>query len=636
MIVWALWLIAIQNGGALAVRLLQRNSSSSASASWVIDFSAGFVLFAILQLFMGAAGFARLPLIYPAFALGAMACFRAEVRHKVLDMPGAVIWQFRQLTPRHVTLVAVFLLLVTLLVVPALTPPAQSDGLRYHLGAVQEYLKLGSITYIPLNAYSNMPFLVEMHFMAALACNAPEASQLMHLTLALYTALGIYALVVQISPAVVPAGKARLFYLLPALLYIATPMSAVLGTWPFTDHGIAFFLVVSVLVSFSTTSRWRDWALLGLVTGGLIGTKYTVAPVAVAIMAVPGLRGGNWNYSRVTGTLTGLAVMGVIGGTWYLKNLLLTGNPFYPLGSRLFPGGEWSAINDSFLQARAGAKGMGKGLLQMVKLPWNSTFSWIRFESHHPGATVLIASIAAVGGLATTGNKHLDRDRRLLFVLILLSFIIWFFSYQSNRLLLPTLALCLSMMPLFLFGTSSFSKRLYAGAMAVASAAGLLWAIQWSWLATALTPPPLPYLTGAQDQRAYWYKSVTYGRAYDLLNSRVKKSERVLLVGEHRIYGAQFNAIWSDWFDTPALVHLLRENSIRSIEQLLDFLRSRNINWIMINEAELAPQLERDFRSWFTPQEWQIFEALRSLESPGIQVYELPPGITILHLRVTD
>src|SRR5690606_26158954 len=115
----------------------------------------------------------------------------------------------------------------------------------------------------------------------------------------------------------------------------------------------------------------------------------------------------------------------------------------------------------------------------------------------------------------------------------------------------------------------------------------------------------------------------------------VPQNEKVLLVGEHRIYGANFNSIWSDWFDVPALAVILRRENIASTDALLDYLRAHQITWILINEAELAPQLEQSFHPWFSPSEWAIFEELRTLDQPGIQRLQFPPGVTVLHLEPT-
>ena len=48
--------------------------------------------------------------------------------------------------------------------------------------APQEFLKNGRIGWLPLNAFSNFPFLPEMHFMLALGCGAPGRAGLARLS----------------------------------------------------------------------------------------------------------------------------------------------------------------------------------------------------------------------------------------------------------------------------------------------------------------------------------------------------------------------------------------------------------------------------------------------------------------------
>jgi len=62
----------------------------------------------------------------------------------------------------------------------SLTPPTQSDGLRYHLAAPQEYMKMHRIHYLELNAFSNFPFLIEMLFTLSLAVAGDLAAKMVH------------------------------------------------------------------------------------------------------------------------------------------------------------------------------------------------------------------------------------------------------------------------------------------------------------------------------------------------------------------------------------------------------------------------------------------------------------------------
>lgn len=632
-VVWLAWIVGVGGLGSTLGRFYAGRDSMPVSARVVCEFALGFTAFGLIQLLVGLLGLAPVPLIPVFFVATVATLFSSERRRRFFELPRAVAWRWKQMDRPGQIVALVAIVGIAMLMVPASVPPVQSDGVRYHLAAPQEYLKSGAIDYIPGNAYSNMPFLVEMHFLAALACNAPEASQFMHLFLALMTALGIFSLVRALTDHNEHASPA--LAALPALLYLATPMSGILAGWPFTDHGIAFLLVALMLMMvrcMEGEGARSAWLMLGVIAGGLIGTKYTMGPVAVAAVFVAFFFGRHVKCPlRNTGAAC--AAMGAVGGIWFLKNAFFTGNPFYPLASQLFPGGEWNAVNDEFLRTRAGVKGLGTGIAQFFAVPFNATFHWVRFESHNPGVTLLLSTIFLIGGTLVSLRPTRNRVRLAVIFIALVSYVTWFYSYQSNRLLLPILALALALTPVQIFSFSRAARRIFAAVTVTAAGLGFAWAVQWSWVTTALSPPPLPYLLGAQSEQAFRYKSLTYAQAFDYLNRNVKPGERVLLAGEHRIYGARFDAIWSDWFDTPALARILRENSLTSMEELLAWLRENHVPWIMINERELAPQLDDHFRPWFTDAEWEIFEALRTFDKPGADVINLPPGVTIIHLE---
>jgi len=622
LVVWIMWLAGIYGSGLL-VRKWIKISHSDDPAAWafVLDFAVGFTIFAMVQLVLGLLGITNLPLL-PVFAIiGAVAFYR--YRSDAMRLPLAVAWNWKLLSMPGRMLAFICMLGVAVLLLPALVPPIQSDGMRYHLGAVQEYLKLGRIAYLPSNAYSNMPFLVEMHFMAALTCRAPECSQLMHFTLAVLTSLAIYALGKRWS------GGSQALPLATGTVYLLTPMSAILAGWPFTDHGISFYLMVSIIAAIQTIDRplSQNWIVLGILLGGLLGTKYTMGPVGVAILLLPLISG----RSRWPGgiLLAGLA-MGVVGGVWYIKNLWFTGNPFYPLATKWFGGGEWTAEANTFLADKAGVKGLGKSAQDLMASPWDATFQWTRFEAHNPGPTIILSLV----GVIITGVLLFRQDKLIRWMLALLGMIyaIWFFSYQSNRLLLPFLALALAVSSAAPLGRVT-ARKIYLLSFGIASGYGFLWAVQWALVVTGLSPPPLPYLLGAMDQKTFRYKSQTYARAFDYLNENVTPGEKVLLAGEYRIYGANFSAIWSDWFDTPILASILRKEKLASTHELLGYLRKNNINWILINEPELARMQPEDFHDRFSAREWQIFNELNTIKSPEIKVITLPPGVKILHLE---
>jgi len=131
--------------------------------------------------------------------------------------------------------------------------------------------------------------------------------------------------------------------LLGLLIFISTPIVIWLSTSAYIDLGMTFFTTGSVL----GFVRWRDseykqvkWLLISSVCMGIaVGSKYNalIAWFIVNLLVI-------YAYVRSTHKQLGAFKYGLIffiitaavALPWYLKNYLLTGNPFYPLFAGFF------------------------------------------------------------------------------------------------------------------------------------------------------------------------------------------------------------------------------------------------------------------------------------------------------------
>jgi hypothetical protein len=530
----------------------------------------------------------------------------------------------------------------------AALPPVQSDAMRYHLAAPQQFLRVGRISALPHNAFSNFPMLREMHMMVALAARVPPAAQMMHFVVMLVTAAGVYGTAQRLLAMVSHSTHVGIAALTAALLYMFVPAGAVVATWPNIDHATSLYalLSVSALMLIAQKPCRDSYLLLGAMCAGCAASKYTllvhVAVVGLAWICLalgrPAARGLHGRLALFAPT-----IFVFVAGPWYLKNLVLTGNPVYPLANSIFHGGDWTAECAKFYAERASSKGGSKSLPGLFAAPFRSTFDWLNYEAHNPGAVTLVSWILALAAVSVA-----VRCRRRAFFLLLGPaagyWLTWYFSYQSNRMLLPFYAMVLPLLPVAIAAAAPALRRLTLAIVAASALAGGFWALQWSTWRPGLTPPAVPYLLGGMSDDIYMARSLTYWQGFRHLNNIVQPGERVLLIGEHRIYGADFDAYWSDWFDTPALAAFLRENQVHSVDALLEKLREQKFRYILINGTELAPQGPL-FRNRLTSEEWDIFQQLSTTKLTGVEVERIPqvqkpgssssvplPGITILHL----
>jgi hypothetical protein len=92
---------------------------------------------------------------------------------------------------------------------------------------------------------------------------------------------------------------------------------------------VAFFISALIAITPKRAAEKFGPLRLGIALGLLLATKYTaIFSAALLLLAVDGPRKGGWRRDK---WLAAAAIVGLIAGPWYLRNLWLTGNPIFPL-----------------------------------------------------------------------------------------------------------------------------------------------------------------------------------------------------------------------------------------------------------------------------------------------------------------
>ncbi|MCX7963403.1 MAG: glycosyltransferase family 39 protein [Candidatus Sumerlaea chitinivorans] len=636
---WLLWFVATVGWGSFILQAVGKRRVPCNSS--IIAFAVGFLGIGLFVFLYGQVPGALSPhgrvVLLTLLLVGGLACRLTQRSHWVRPFGCFRACFVRWKRADWITRLAWLFILLTWiwLWMYALTPPIQSDGLRYHLGAPQEYLKRGKIAHLPLNAFSNFPFLPEMHFLLALAAGVPETAQLMHLTAFILCVLAAHQLTGFACAAwlryVTPRPSLQAVRWLPAFLFTSVPAFGVVSAWPFIDQFVTLFLLLGFYALFRAFegADVSYFAIAGLMIGGALGSKYTslafCAIFGFLAVAELGISFGLRDVAVVKRLVRGLLLAGVValfaGSAWYIRNTLVVGNPIYPLGISVFGGRDFTSENAALYARKMAEKGFPKEIGYFLRAPWDATFSWTRFERHFPGGALLFVTIAGVTGWGLASVASARRQARFVFYCGwagLAATALWFFTYQSNRMLGPSIALfipCATATVCLVSAMSPHLRRVVLACAFLVGAHGILWTIQY--VSTVHRPPAAYYFKGAMSRDEYIGEALNYYRAFQYLNEHVPPGERVLLIGEHRIFYAKFDAVWSDWFDTPAVLHLIRQHRVQSVSDLIHALDHERIRWIFVNDLELAPQFHQYWLPRFRDHEWRLVEGL--LESAAYE-----------------
>jgi hypothetical protein len=215
----------------------------------------------------------------------------------------------------------------------ALVPPYYKDELVYHLEVPKQILANHGFMRFDDNIFAYFPMFVEMIYMYFLLLKAPIAAKVMHLVFALFTILGIVALIRKYT--------STLNALLIAALFASIPTFFQTAGYAYVDIAYLFFLLCAVWAFVDWLDNGNDNVLIicGLATAALVGTKYLGLQCLIFFNLALIMTERKAKFAPFFRKWVMLNTPVVIfGSVWYVKNMYFAGNPFFPFFYGLFHG----------------------------------------------------------------------------------------------------------------------------------------------------------------------------------------------------------------------------------------------------------------------------------------------------------
>lgn len=537
-------------------------------------------------------------------------------------------------------LLALYLAFVTLLTLAlSLAPPNANDydSLVYHLAAPQVYIDAGRVLELPYDHHTYFPFLTEMLFALGLAWKGPVLAKLFH-WLMLPLCCGTLVAIGQRHFSL-RAG------LLAAALFASLPVVLVEATTAYVDLSLCAYVLLAFMCFANwqklNDKSWMSWC--GVFCGFALGVKYSAALfviwLGVCALAVCVLE----RKKQVENKDQGLAVAGfaiialLIGGGWYLRNTIWTGNPVYPFAYEIFGGKGWTLEMAKGYSQDQAAFGFGRGVIDFFLAPWRVAMAPLNFGQ--PWWPVLNSSVTSgsagrfevPGHVLQTfiGPALLAFGPPLLFIrrkpaligFLLWTFaamwVFWFLTSQQLRYLLPSLALlciCCGWLLHQLATRSKFLRRVSAIALT-----------SWLLLASAHTPwrmrEVVPLVAGFDQPEYFLTRTFPAYDAMKWASTNTPQNAKFAVYGEPRCFYLRRNYLWAD----DAHNNLIDYAVVTTGSKLVDALRQHGATHVFLNT-----QAERNGGFGGPPPHMaQAIESglLRQLyEARGYRVFEIAPG----------
>ncbi len=326
------FLVSAASGRAVIAKLWPRIEFPSRLQEFIFSAASGLGIMSLGFFFLGQAG-----MLYP-WAVGTLfllafifSLFCA--RRFIPDMFRALKANSLEGVPLILFIILLFLI-VSMLHYP-LYPVHSHDATTYHLVAPQTFIREHAITFHPEINFNSLPMTTELLYIPALMLNRDIMAQITSFLFFLMC-LGV---VYEFSRYHLNSAATGL---IAAILMCLTPSFIHLSCIPYIDMALAFYVSATALAIagwlYGGLNRW--YILAGLIAGFSLGVKYTslvfllifVVWIIVQRIFVRAISVRN----IIAGTLLMLIIATVVASPWYVRNIVLFGDPVFPFYSGLF------------------------------------------------------------------------------------------------------------------------------------------------------------------------------------------------------------------------------------------------------------------------------------------------------------
>jgi hypothetical protein len=523
------FLIAV--AGGVGERLLPRAGGTGparaglALALGLIPVSAGILLLGSLT------GTGLAVLAVPAVAL--IVLLRAEIWRWVTHLVHAGEFAQGKYEPSLALLTALIFLIHLVL---ALTPPVDFDSLVYHFALPQGFLDAGRIVYLPDSMFWGMPQLTETIFIPAMRFGGVQAA----------AAMGVFLAAVAVC-AIVDYARARFggvaAWTAVAALLAGESLSRALSSgyveWTALLYGWA---ALAALDDWLGSEDRRQLILTGIFCGGALGTKYTAGVLLLGCMVVLLGQSRSMGWRRTVSAVLLVGACALAASLhWWVRNLLGTGNPFYPF---FFPAGAMDSIRLEFYQHVA----VWGDWRSVVLIPWQATIWGI--EGRQGFAASIGPLLAALSPLAWMNWRARPEDQRrtlgIAAAITITGLLVWAAGSRLSGLLIQS-RLFFVVFPAWAMLAGCGMQALWdlkAGGIRFGRLAGALviFFLGLNLSSTALDfvqRDPLAYILRFQDQSEYLQNRMgPYAAAMQAIES-LPPGSRVLMLWEARGFYCQ-------------------------------------------------------------------------------------------------
>ena len=316
-------------------------------------------------------------------------------------------------------------LAATALLLLPLYPPTDFDETMYHLAVAKIWIQAHAIVPTPYLRGQVLPHTAHALFAALMILKDDIAAQILSVVATVLTAIGLFGWGVRV--------RGTACGVLAAALWLGSPAALTLA-------GVADYHALSSLFCFAALFSLANYAtekrpVSLFLAAAFIGFAESTWPLTIYFVPVFAAAGLYFMLKERSLRPAYLILAGILLG-WgpsLIRSFYYTGNPTYPLFSRVFGSGPWWTPADlEALAAGLHSYGLPRTILNFLALPYSLFFTPEKFES----AVSFSAALAVLLPFILL-RSVCDRYTRWLALIMVYYVVCWFMFGQVIRYLLP-------------------------------------------------------------------------------------------------------------------------------------------------------------------------------------------------------
>jgi hypothetical protein len=318
------------------------------------------------------------------------------------------------------------LLLIGAWVIRPLGPPIAHDDISYHLPYARFYLEQGGLAVDETLRYPLHTHNYNLLYAVALLRDGTTMAQWVHAASGYLVMLGTWGLARHWFGWLAAVASVVL------LLFLGVFTQA-LGN-AYVDLGLTLYFTASMVALVCWFQDRRNaWLFLSAAfLGTALGIKYS----AIALSGLLGLV-FIWASRNLRQVLLFAGIAFLFGCFWYLRSLVISGNPIHPFASEVFGNYIWTKADINSQWSELGRHGIDKTPLNFILLPWQLIMNPSQFH----GSVGLAGWIIGLFYLSLLNFRRWPPILRALSLMSLAYLMFWFGSSQVMRYMMPVLPL---------------------------------------------------------------------------------------------------------------------------------------------------------------------------------------------------